>query len=372
VFAPLSIPSPPDEWQSLRLGDWLRDLGLTFITWPLEIRFYALAILVGIIAAVILTGRRLTARGVEPGLVLDISLFAVPLGIVGARIFHVLTHPSDYFGPGKDLLKTLYIWEGGIAIFGALIGGAIGVYIACRLTGLRFWTFADALAPGLLLAQAFGRLGNWFNHELFGWPTDVPWALEIPSPNAAIPVGLPEGTLFHPTFLYEIIWNLLGVLVLLYLERKWSIGRKAIAGLSVPVLVPGRIKLQWGKMLALYLIWYGLGRTVWETIRIDPSEVFFGIRTNVWAAFGAVVLGVLILVIQSRRHYGAPPSPYRRGHKGYSVVDSEETYSETPAGITAEPGTAPTGKDAAAVPSEAPVTSGPATSGPGTSGKGAS
>jgi len=366
VFAPLSIPSPPDDWAAIPLGDWLRSLGLTFITAPLDIRVYALAILTGIVAAVIVTGRRLTARGVEPGLVLDISLFAVPFGIVGARVFHVLTHPSDYFGPGKELVKVLYIWEGGIAIFGGLIGGAIGVYIACRLTGLRFWTFADALAPGILLAQAFGRLGNYFNHELYGWPTDLPWGLEIEATNPAYPVGLAEGTLFHPTFLYEIIWNVLGVLVILYVERKWSVGRRAIAGLSVPVLVPGRIKLQWGKLFAVYLIWYGIGRIVWETIRVDPSEIFFGIRTNVWAAIFAVVLGIAIIVIQSRRHYGTPPSPYRRGHKGYSVVDSEETYSETPAVTPAE-----LGNDAVAS-SEAPVTSGPATSGPGTSGKGAS
>ena len=366
MFAPLSIPSPPDDWAAIPLGDWLRSLGLTFITAPLDIRVYALAILTGIVAAVIVTGRRLTARGVEPGLVLDISLFAVPFGIVGARVFHVLTHPSDYFGPGKELVKVLYIWEGGIAIFGGLIGGAIGVYIACRLTGLRFWTFADALAPGILLAQAFGRLGNYFNHELYGWPTDLPWGLEIEATNPAYPVGLAEGTLFHPTFLYEIIWNVLGVLVILYVERKWSVGRRAIAGLSVPVLVPGRIKLQWGKLFAVYLIWYGIGRIVWETIRVDPSEIFFGIRTNVWAAIFAVVLGIAIIVIQSRRHYGTPPSPYRRGHKGYSVVDSEETYSETPAVTPAE-----LGNDAVAS-SEAPVTSGPATSGPGTSGKGAS
>lgn len=362
VFAPLSIPSPPEDLQSLPLGDWLRDLGLTFITAPLEIRFYALAILAGIIAAVIVTGRRLTARGVEPGLVLDITLFAVPLGIVGARVFHVLTHPSDYFGPDKDLIKTLYIWEGGIAIFGGLIGGAIGVYIACRITGLRFWTFADALAPGLLLAQAFGRLGNWFNNELYGWPTDLPWGLDIPEPNPALPIGLPDDTLFHPTFLYEIIWNLIGVFVLLYLERKWSLGRKAIGALSVPVLIPGRITLQWGKMLALYLIWYGIGRSVWETIRIDPSELFLGIRTNVWASLFAIAVGIAILVIQSRRHYGAPPSPYRRGHKGYSVVESEETYSETPANTNAD-----SGNDASPSSEEA-VNSGPATSGPGANG----
>ena len=310
MFAPLSIPSPPDELQSIPLGDWLRDAGLTWITWPLEIRLYALVILVGIVAAVWLTNRRLTARGAEPGIVLDISLFAVPFGIIGARVFHVLTHPADYFGPGMDLIKTLYIWEGGIAIFGALIGGAVGAAIGCWFTGIRFWTFADAVAPALLLAQAFGRLGNWFNHELYGWPTDLPWGLEIESSNPAYPVGLPDGVLFHPTFLYEIIWNLLGVAVLLWLERKF--------------------RPQWGKMLGLYLIWYGAGRVVWETIRVDPSEIFFGIRTNVWAAILAIVVGLAIIAIQSRRHVGVVPSPYRPGKEWVPVVDSVETYSDVP------------------------------------------
>ena len=366
MFAPLSIPSPPFDWQYIPVGDWLRNLGLTWLTAPLEIRTYAIAILIGIVVAVALTGRRLTARGVEPGLVLDISLFTVPLGIVGARIFHVLTHPADYFGEGKELIKVLFIWEGGIAIFGALLGGALGIFIACRITGLRFWTFADALAPGLLLAQAFGRLGNYFNHELFGWPTDLPWGLEIESSNAAFPSGLAEGTLFHPTFLYEIIWNLIGVAVLLYVERKWSVGRKVIAGLSVPALIPGRLTWQWGRLIGLYLVWYGAGRIVWETIRVDPSEIFFGIRTNVWAAIFAVVVGLAIIVIQSRRHYGTPPSPYLPGRAPAAVVDSEETYSETPE----------LGDDAVATP-EAPADSGAvvsktATSGAASSGTGKS
>src|SRR5690606_14327869 len=254
-----------------------------------NIHAYALCMLAGIVAAMILTGYRLKARGADAGLVIDISLWAVPFGIIGGRIFHVLTHPGDYFGPGKDLMKTLYIWEGGLAIFGALMLGAVGVWIGCRLSGLRFWTFADALAPGLLLAQAFGRFGNWFNHELYGLPTDLPWGLEIESSNVAFPAGLPEGTLFHPTFLYEIIWNLLGVAVLLLIERRW--------------------RLQWGRLLGCYLIWYGIGRSFFESIRIDPSEIFFGIRTNVWAAIFAIVVGLVIVVVQRRRHPGLEPGP---------------------------------------------------------------
>ena len=309
----LSIPSP--DISSVQLGNF-------------TIHFYALCILAGIVAAAFFTNHRLTKRGAEPGIVLDIILWAVPFGIVGARIFHVLTHPNDYFYPGADLLRTLYIWEGGIAIFGALIGGAIGAWIGCRVTGIRFWTFADAVAPALLLAQAFGRFGNWFNQELFGIPTTLPWGLEIDESNPAWPVGLPAGTLFHPTFLYEVLWNLAGVVVLLALERFF--------------------RLQWGKVLGLYLIWYGLGRTVWESIRIDPSEVFLGLRVNVWAALLAILVGLVILVVQSRRHTGLEPGPYVTGrewdgagagvqssHTDSEYVDLGEPEDSTPAPVDA-------------------------------------
>jgi len=335
VFAPLSIPSPDYAWQVFNLGQWFRDIGLTWFGFDLNIHAYAVCILIGIVAAGILTNHRLTRRGAEPGVVLDIIIWAVPLGIVGARIFHVLTHPDDYFYEGADLLRVLYIWEGGIAIFGSLIGGAVGAWIGCRFSGIRFWTFADAVAPALLLAQAFGRLGNWFNHELFGQPTDLPWGLEIETTNAAYPAGLPEDTLFHPTFLYEIIWNLVGFALILIVERK--------------------MRLQWGKVLGLYLVWYGLGRTVFESIRIDPSEVFLGLRSNVWAAILAVVVGIVIIVVQNRRHTGLEPSPYVAGRgwvKPGTGVESDDTYSDSD-----EPG-----NDAASS-SEELATSVPATSG---------
>jgi len=293
---PLSIPSP--EWSYFDLG-------------PLRIHAYAICILIGIFAATALTSRRLTKRGGEPGVVLDIILWAVPLGIVGARIFHVLTHPNDYFYDGANLWDVFAVWKGGIAIFGALLGGAVGAYIGCRRSGIRFWSFADALAPGMLLAQAMGRLGNWFNHELFGLPTTLPWGLEIEPTNAAYPVGLPAGTLFHPTFLYEIVWNLVGVAVILILER--------------------RFRLRWGSAFGVYLIWYGVGRSVFESIRVDPSEIFFGLRTNVWAALFAIVIGLVIILVQSRRHTGTELSPYRPGREWKPVnpeVESGESDSD--------------------------------------------
>jgi prolipoprotein diacylglyceryl transferase len=287
---------------------------------------YAICILIGILAAAWLTNRRLVSRGAEPWVVIDIALFAVPLGIIGARIFHVVTHPADYFAPGVDPLSVLYVWEGGIAIFGALIGGAVGAWIGCRVTGVRFWTFADALAPGLLLAQAFGRFGNWFNHELFGLPTDLPWGLEIESTNGAFPAGLPDGTLFHPTFLYEVIWNLLGVAVLLLVER--HLHRRP--GGTLLAIEQGAYRFQWGRLLGLYLVWYGAGRVVWESIRIDPSEIFFGVRTNVWAAVLAFILGAVIIIVQARRHPGIEPGPYVSG-KNWTpdgVVHSDNTYTD--------------------------------------------
>mgnify|MGYP003407394978 FL=1 len=292
-----SIPSPQVAYI---------DLG------PLRIHFYALCIIAGIIAAVLLTNARLTKRGAEPWIVIDICLLAVPLAIIGARIFHVLTHPGFYFGEGTDFSAIFRIWEGGIAIYGALIGGAIGAWLGCRWTGIRFWTFADALAPGMLIAQALGRFGNWFNQELFGLPTTLPWGLEINYDNPAWPQGLPEGTLFHPTFAYEVIWNLLGAAVLLWLGKKF-------------------VTLQWGRLFALYLVWYSAGRVVWESIRVDPTEIFLGLRVNVWWSILSIALGLVIFFVQKRRHPGLEPSPYVSG-RGWSgsdaVVHSQNSESD--------------------------------------------
>jgi len=295
-----SIPSPPSAWAQFQLG-------------PLTIHTYALCIIAGIIAAVWITGRRLAKRGVDAGFAIDAALWAVPLGIICARFYHVFTHVGDYFFPGANLWNVFAIWDGGNAIYGALMGGAVGIWIACRRAGVRFWTFADALAPALLVAQSVGRLGNWFNHELYGIPTTLPWGLQIESTNPKFPPGLPAGTLFHPLFLYEIIWNMLGFAVLLLLERRFT--------------------LQWGRMLALYLIWYGTGRSYLESIRIDPSsDSFLGIPANVWASFAAVILGVVLLIVQSRRHPGAEPSPFTREDSRARRKDAE-----TPAAESEEP-----------------------------------
>jgi prolipoprotein diacylglyceryl transferase len=334
MLAPLSIPSPPTAWAgfTIPLGQWFHFIGVP-TSYGLNIKTYALCILAGIVVAVILTSRRLTQRGAEPGVVLDIALWCVPLGIIGARAYHVFTHYNDYFGPGKNPMTAFYIWEGGIAIFGSLIGGAVGVFIACRISGIRFWSFADALAPGMLIAQALGRFGNYFNHELYGQPTTLPWGLVIEKSNAAFPIGLPAGTLFAPTFLYEMLWNLLGMTVLLLLERQYH--------------------YRWGQLIGLYFIFYGIGRVWFESIRIDPSVVFLGLRTNVWGALVAIVLGIVIFTVQRRRHTGLELSVYRPGKEWTPeapTVDSDETYSDTDDNDDAEQ-------------SKVPVKSGAATSG---------
>jgi prolipoprotein diacylglyceryl transferase len=305
---PDGIPSPPSQWRSFNIGAWLRDLGLDWFTLNLVINAYAAFILIGIGVALWLTNRRLVARGAEPWVVLDIALWAVPLGILGGRLYHVATHPADYFYEGADLLRIFYVWEGGLAILGAISLGAVGAYIGARSAGLRFSAYADALAPGLLLAQGIGRTGNYFNQELFGAPTDLPWGLQIDRPNSAIPVGLPDDTLFHPTFAYEMLWNVLGALVLIWVGRKLS--------------------LQWGRLFALYLVWYGIGRAFLETIRLDPAELILGVRVNVWGALLAIVLGIALYVRQGRRHPGAEPSPYLPGRewKPESEVHSEDDY----------------------------------------------
>lgn len=287
-----SIPSPPSEWAQFHVG-------------PLTIHIYALCILAGITAAVIITQHRLSRRGGEKGVVLDITIWAVPLGIVGARFYHVFTHIGDYFFPGANFWNIFAIWDGGNALYGSLLGGAVGAYIGCRRAGIRLWSFADALAPALLVAQSLGRLGNYFNHELFGLPTTLPWGLEILPTDPMFPKDLPAGTLFHPLFLYEIIWNLVGVAIILLLER--------------------RFRLRWGRTFGLYLIWYGMGRSWLETIRVDPtSDALFGVPANVWASFAAIILGIVLLLAQTIRHPHPELSVYRddRGAVGGSRVQS--------------------------------------------------
>jgi len=244
---------------------------------PVPIRAYALAILAGIVAAVWITMKRWQARGGDPDDVLEIAFWAVPFGIVGGRLYHVISTPDPYWGENGDPVSALYIWQGGLGIWGAVALGAVGAWIGCRRLGVRLPAFADALAPGLLVAQAIGRLGNWFNQELFGAPTTLPWGLEIDP--AHLPVdpatGLQyaEGTLFHPTFLYEMVWNLGAAALLIWLDRRYRLGH--------------------GRVFWAYVALYTLGRVWIEMLRIDTAEMVLGLRLNVWTS---IVLGLGALV----------------------------------------------------------------------------
>ncbi|MCW2578959.1 MAG: prolipoprotein diacylglyceryl transferase, partial [Blastococcus sp.] len=195
---------------------------------PLPVRAYALCIVAGIIAAVVLTERRWVARGGAPGDVLDIAVWAVPFGIIGGRIYHVVSSPRAYFGEGGDPLRAFAIWEGGLGIWGAIALGGVGAWIACRRRGIPLPAFADAVAPGLLVAQAIGRLGNWFNNELYGRASDLPWALRIYEWNAGRAVTGADGEplvlgTFHPTFLYELLWNLAAAAFVIWADRRFRL-----------------------------------------------------------------------------------------------------------------------------------------------------
>ena len=266
----LSIPSPEQ-------GVWY--LG------PFPLRAYALCILVGIAAAVWLGERRWVARGGLPGQVSDVALWAVPFGIVGGRVYHVLTDSRSYFGEGGNPVAALYIWQGGLGIWGAIALGGVGAYIGARRAGLVFPPLADALAPGIILAQAIGRVGNWFNQELFGRPTDLPWALEIPDATKR-PAGYEQFSTFHPTFLYEALWNLAVLALLLWADRRFRMGH--------------------GRVFALYVAAYCIGRAWIEMLRIDPVEAsdVLGVRLNVWTSILLLLLAVAYLVVSARRRPG--------------------------------------------------------------------
>jgi prolipoprotein diacylglyceryl transferase len=311
LVLPLSIPSPNDYWQVFNLGQFFRDTFWKSFGLNIDLRASTACIVVGIVVGIIVTSRRLTKRGAEPGIIVEVTIGAIIGSFIFGRILHVLTQPGFYFGAGRNPLTAVYVWEGGLSLFGVLLGGVLGAAVACRIVGLRLESVLDAAVPGLLFAMAAERLGDWFERQYYGTPTSAPWGLQIPSSDASFPVGLPASTVFQPTFAYELIWDLIGIGVLLFAASK--------------------LDLQWGKLFGLFLVWYGLGRSWFESLRIDPSLHFLGIRTNVWLAFLAVIIGLVVIARQSRRHTGQEPSVYRqgRGWEAPAAVHSEDTYSDT-------------------------------------------
>jgi prolipoprotein diacylglyceryl transferase len=296
---PSSIPSPPE-------GEW--HLG------PIPIRAYALAILAGILVAIWLGNKRWIARGGEPGVVGDIAIWAVPFGIVGARLYHVATDWELYFAEGEDPLEALQIWDGGLGVWGAIALGGVGAWIACRRRGIPLPAVADALAPGIVLAQAIGRWGNWFNQELFGRPTDLPWGLEID--RELRPSQFVEAETFHPTFLYESLWSIGVALVLLWADRKFRMGH--------------------GRVFALYVALYTVGRGWIESLRIDPANEVLGLRLNVWTSILVFVGAVTYIVVSAR---------LRPGRETPAELTSRPAVSDSDAAEPAEPVSDP-GQDA--------------------------
>ncbi|MFE3790960.1 prolipoprotein diacylglyceryl transferase [Streptomyces goshikiensis] len=245
---------------------------------PIPLRGYAFCIIIGVFVAVWLGNRRWIARGGKPGTVADIAVWAVPFGLVGGRLYHVITDYQLYFGEGRNWVDAFKIWEGGLGIWGAIALGAVGAWIGCRLRGIPLPAWADALAPGIALAQACGRWGNWFNQELYGRATDLPWALKISEgPNRV------AGT-YHPTFLYESLWCVGVALLVIWADRRFKLGH--------------------GRAFALYVAAYCVGRGWIEYMRVDEAHHILGVRLNVWTSIVVFLLAVTYLVLSAKLRPG--------------------------------------------------------------------
>jgi prolipoprotein diacylglyceryl transferase len=275
----LTIPSPSQ-------GVW--HLG------PFPIRAYALCIIAGIIVAIIISERRWVARGGTYGDIQDLALWAVPFGLVGGRLYHVMTDYDLYFSgaEGTSPWHALYVWRGGLGIWGAIALGSVGVWIGARRKGIKLLPVLDAMAPGVIVAQAIGRLGNYFNQELYGKVTDLPWKLAITRDSSG---NVVPTTYHHPTFLYELLWNL-GVFVLLVWADK-------------------RFKLGYGRVMALYMMGYTAGRGWIEYLRVDKVQMsdVFGLRLNVWTSIIIFVIGAVWFWWSAKHHPGREEQVYLEG-----------------------------------------------------------
>ncbi|GFG96385.1 prolipoprotein diacylglyceryl transferase [Mycobacterium timonense] len=307
-----SFPSPPQ-------GVW--HLG------PLPIRAYALFIIAGIVAALLIGDRRWAARGGERGVIYDIALWTVPFGLIGGRLYHLATDWRTYWGPGgAGLGAAIRIWDGGLGIWGAVALGAVGAWIGCRRHGIPLPAFADAIAPGIILAQAIGRLGNYFNQELYGRETTLPWGLEIfyrrdPSgyidPHSLDGISTGQVALVvQPTFLYELLWNLLIFAVLIYADRRFTLGH--------------------GRLFALYVAGYCVGRFCVELLRDDTATHIAGIRINSFTST-FVFIGAVVYLMAAPKGREDPES--LRGNQ-YLDEEAAEPEPATVAATTAAAGAA--------------------------------
>jgi len=265
---------------------------------PIPVRAYALCIVVGIFVALAVASRRWRARGGKSDDIWDVAGWAIVFGIIGGRLYHVVTDYEKYFDKGKHPLDAFKIWDGGLGIWGAIALGVLGAWIGCYRKGIRLTAFADASIPGVVAAQGIGRWGNWFNNELYGRPTNVPWRLEIHDIDVTTGRAQPCGFghlgqtvcgYYHPTFLYESLWDLALAVALIWAARRWKLGR--------------------GNTFALYAMGYTAGRSWIEAMRSDYAHRFFGLRLNDWASI-IVFVGALAWFLRHRGVYDE--SPYTR------------------------------------------------------------
>ncbi|MGW2931279.1 prolipoprotein diacylglyceryl transferase [Streptomyces sp. NPDC001156] len=246
---------------------------------PIPLRGYAFCIIIGVFVAVWLGNRRWIARGGRSGTVADIAVWAVPFGLVGGRLYHVITDYELYFSDGRNWVDAFKVWQGGLGIWGAIALGALGAWIGCRRRGIPLPAYADAVAPGIAFAQAIGRWGNWFNQELYGRPTDLPWALHITSSTDGRVPGY-----YHPTFLYESLWCIGVGLLVIWADRRFKLGH--------------------GRAFALYVAAYCVGRGWIEYMRVDDAHHFLGLRLNDWTAMLVFLLAVAYIVVSARLRPG--------------------------------------------------------------------
>jgi len=249
---------------------------------PFPLRAYAFCIIAGIIVAILVADRRWRARGGRSATVNQIATWAVPFGLVGGRVYHVMTDPELYFEHGNDWVHVFYVWNGGLGIWGAVALGAVGAYIGCRRAHVSFPAFADALAPGLVLAQAVGRWGNYFNQELYGKATTMPWGLKIDAAHA--PAGVDTAGIYQPTFLYESLWDIGTALLVLWADRRYKMGH--------------------GRAFLLYVMAYVAGRSWIEYLRVDHANHILGLRLNDWTCILVFAFGLITFIVSLRRSPG--------------------------------------------------------------------
>jgi phosphatidylglycerol---prolipoprotein diacylglyceryl transferase len=293
---------------------------------PVPLRAYALFIIVGIVAALVLGDRRWEARGGERGVIYDIALWAVPFGLIGGRLYHVITDWRTYFGEdGAGLAGAVRIWDGGLGIWGAVALGGVGAWIGCRQHGIPLPAFGDAIAPGIVLAQAIGRLGNYFNQELYGRPTTLPWGLEIYERRDAAGAldtlnGVSTGQLIevvHPTFLYELLWNLLIFAALIWLDRRFKIGH--------------------GRLFAAYVAGYCVGRFCIELMRSDVATHIAGIRVNSFTST-FVFIGAVVYIMVAPKGREDPASLAGKPEGDEDKEDAVEAFAKELTAVAATTG----------------------------------